>query len=80
MALASAASDLRPMPGHVSVPTRVLTGDRDVRSPLGTAEALHAAIPGSQLTVLEGVGHVSSVEAAERFNSEVRGFLHAVGD
>jgi pimeloyl-ACP methyl ester carboxylesterase len=80
MALASAASDLRPMLGDVAVPTLVLTGDRDVRAPLGTAEVLHAAIPGSQLTVLEGVGHVSSVEAAERFNSEVRAFLHAVGD
>ncbi|MGY1763911.1 alpha/beta fold hydrolase [Geodermatophilus sp. SYSU D00779] len=79
MALASAASDLRPMLGHVSIPTLVLTGDLDVRAPLGTAEALHAAIPGSELAVLEGVGHVSPVEAAERFTSGVRAFLHAAG-
>lgn len=78
MSLASAEADLRSMLGEVSVPTLLLSGDRDVRAPLDTARALHAAIPGSQLVVLDGVGHVSAVEAAERFNTEVRAFLHAV--
>jgi pimeloyl-ACP methyl ester carboxylesterase len=40
------------------------------------AEALHGSIPESTLVILPGVGHVSSVEAADRFNAEVRGFLH----
>ncbi|HYO40746.1 MAG TPA: alpha/beta hydrolase, partial [Nocardioidaceae bacterium] len=75
MALASAEADLRPVLGLVSVPTLVLCGDRDTRAPLPVAEALHAAIPGSQLVVLDGVGHVSAVEAPERFNAAIRRFL-----
>ncbi len=79
MALASAEADLRPVLGLVSVPTLVLCGDRDTRAPLPVAEALHAAIPGSQLVVLEDVGHVSSVEAPERFNAAIRRFLGRAG-
>jgi pimeloyl-ACP methyl ester carboxylesterase len=79
MALASAEADLRPVLGLVSVPTLVLCGDRDTRAPLPVAEALHAAIPGSQLVVLEDVGHVSSVEAPERFNAAIREFLGRTG-
>jgi pimeloyl-ACP methyl ester carboxylesterase len=62
----------------IDVPTLLLYGDRDVRAPLTVAEGLHAAIPHSKLVVLPGVGHISSVEAAERFNSEVRDFLHPI--
>jgi pimeloyl-ACP methyl ester carboxylesterase len=32
------------------------------------------AIPTSRLVVMPGVGHQSSMQAAERFNAEVRGF------
>jgi pimeloyl-ACP methyl ester carboxylesterase len=39
------------------------------------AEELHAAIPESKLVVLPGVGHVSSVEAPERFNQVIRSFI-----
>jgi len=60
------------------VPTLLLYGDKDVRSPLHIAEALHARIPGSRLVVMAGVGHVSDMEAPERFNAEVRGFLRSV--
>ena len=47
-----------------------------MRAPLSVAETLHTSIPGSRLVVMLGVGHVSSVEAPERFNLEVRDFLH----
>ena len=49
--------------------------DEDVRAPLSIAEDLHAAIPASELVVLPGVDHVSSVEAGGLFNAEVRRFL-----
>lgn len=75
MARACAAADLREMLRDIDVPTLLLYGDEDVRAPLTVGEDLHAAIPGSRLVVMPGVGHLSSVEAAERFNSEVRGFL-----
>ena len=61
------------------MPTLLLYGDQDVRAPLEVGEAIHAAIPGSRMVVLHGVGHASPVEAAERFNDEVRSFLHQIG-
>jgi pimeloyl-ACP methyl ester carboxylesterase len=77
MARSFAEADLRAVLPHVDVPTLLLYGDSDVRAPLDVAEDLHAAIPGSKLVVMSGVGHVSSVEAAERFNSELRLFLRS---
>lgn len=76
MAHASAEADLRDVLPHVGVPTLLLYGDEDVRAPLDVAEAIHAAIPMSTLVVMSGIGHVSSVEAAEQLNEEVRDFLH----
>lgn len=78
LARSFAATDLRAMLPAIDVPTLVLHGDADVRSPLDVGEALHAAIPGSQLVVLSGVGHVSNIEAPERFDDEVRRFLRSV--
>lgn len=75
MALSSADADLRDVLPRITVPTLLLYGDRDVRAPLSVAEHLHAAIPASRLVVLPGVGHVSPVEAADRFAAEVRSFL-----
>jgi len=78
MSRSFAEADLRDVLPHISVPTMLLYGDHDVRAPLHVAEAIHAAIPASRLVVLPGVGHVSSVEAAGRFNAEVRAFLDSV--
>ncbi|MDP9223320.1 MAG: alpha/beta hydrolase [Actinomycetota bacterium] len=73
-----AEADLRDVLPRVDVPTLLLYGDEDVRAPLTVAEDLHAAIPTSRLVVIPGVGHMSSVEAGERFNAEVRRFLRSV--
>lgn len=73
-----AETDLRGVLPTITVPTLVLAGDADTRSPVGVAEALHAAIPGSRLVLLPGVGHVSNMEAPELFNAEVRRFLRSV--
>lgn len=78
MARSVAEADLRDVLPRIRVPALLLYGDRDVRASLTVAEDLHAAIPTSTLVVLPGVGHVSSVEAPERFNTEVRTFLRSV--
>jgi pimeloyl-ACP methyl ester carboxylesterase len=78
MVRAMAACDLRGLLPRVTVPTLVLHGDEDVRSPRAVAQALAAAIPGATLVVLEGVGHMSNLEAPERFNAELLNFLRAV--
>jgi pimeloyl-ACP methyl ester carboxylesterase len=80
MSNAFADADLRHVLPRVDVPTLLLYGDADQRSPLSpVGEALHAGIPGSRLVVVPGVGHVVNLEAPERFNEEVRAFLRAVG-
>jgi pimeloyl-ACP methyl ester carboxylesterase len=73
-----AEADSRDVLASIDVPTLLLFGDKDVRAPLEIGEALHAAIRTSRLVVLPGVGHVSCVEAAERFTGEIRDFLRSV--
>jgi pimeloyl-ACP methyl ester carboxylesterase len=75
MARASAAADLRGLLPGVSVPTLVIHGKEDRRSPLAVSEALQAGIPGARLAVVEGAGHMSNLEAPEEFNRLVREFL-----
>jgi pimeloyl-ACP methyl ester carboxylesterase len=67
-------ADLRDVLPLIDVPTLLLYGDKDVRSPLNVAEAIHAKIPTSRLVVIPGVGHLCDVEAPERVNAEVRRF------
>jgi pimeloyl-ACP methyl ester carboxylesterase len=71
-----AEHDLRDLLPRVKVPTLLLYGEKDVRSPLNVAEAMHASIPESQLVIIPGVGHMVDMEAPDRVNAEVRRFLH----
>ena len=75
MARAS-AEDARDVLPHVDVPTFLgRPAELDVRAPPTVAEGLRAAIAGSRLLTLPGVGHVCNVEAPVEFNAAVRGFL-----
>lgn len=73
--LGFAHADLREVLPTISVPTLLLYGERDRRSPLPVATELQAQIPGSRLVVIPGVGHAANLEAPDRFNEEVRSFL-----
>lgn len=75
MAHALAEADLRDVLPRIDVPTLLLYGQVDRRSPLSVAEGLHAGIPASTLVVLPGVGHLANLEAPDSFNAEVRSFL-----
>jgi pimeloyl-ACP methyl ester carboxylesterase len=77
-ARAFAEADLRDVLPGIGVPTLLLYGDEDVRAPLNVAEDIHRKIPNSTLVVFPGVGHISNIEAAERFNAEIRAFLRSV--
>jgi pimeloyl-ACP methyl ester carboxylesterase len=74
-----AETDLRPVLPTVDVPTLVLHGAADARSPLANAEALHAAIPTSRLVVLPELGHACLVEAPDACAAEIRRFVGSVG-
>lgn len=79
MGHALADADLRDALPGLDVPTLLIYGDADQRSPVNpVGEALHAGIPGSRLVVFEGPGHVVNLEAPERFNVEVRSFLRGL--
>jgi pimeloyl-ACP methyl ester carboxylesterase len=75
MAHGLAEADLRDVLPTIDVPTLLLHGEADQRSPLRVANALHLAIPRSRLVVMPGLGHECYLESPERFNAEVRGFL-----
>ena len=72
---AMAEADLRDVLPTIEVPTLLLYGEEDQRSPLTVAEEMHSKIPGSTLVVIPEVGHQSNIEAADRFNAELRRFL-----
>lgn len=75
MLSAFAEADLRPVLPEIDVPVLLLYGDEDVRSPLLIAHELHETIPDSELVIMPGVGHLSNLEAPQRFNDHVRRFL-----
>jgi len=75
IANALADADLRDMLPTIDVPTLLVHGGADQRAPLKVAKELHAQIPGSKLVVIPGSGHMVTLEAPERVNDEVRGFL-----
>jgi pimeloyl-ACP methyl ester carboxylesterase len=75
MIRALAEADVREALPGLAVPTLLVWGGQDVRSPLAVADDLHSLIPASQLVVIPGVGHLSHFEAPDRFNAELRRFL-----
>jgi pimeloyl-ACP methyl ester carboxylesterase len=71
--------DLRDVLSQLDVPTLLLYGEVDVRSPREVAETMHVRIRGSQLVFMPGVGHLGDMEAPQLFNAEVRRFLGSIG-
>lgn len=73
MALAD-LSDLLP---QIAVPTLLIWGRHDARSPLNVAHQFHEAIPDSTLAVIDDAGHLSHLERPEEVNQAVREFCRA---
>lgn len=69
--------DLSDLLCHVSVPTLLIWGQLDVRSPLVVARQFEEAIADTKLVVIEGAGHMSNLERPERVNDAVRQFCRA---
>lgn len=60
---------------NISVPTLILCGRSDQVTPLSESLAMHAAIQGAVLEVIEMAGHVSNLEQAAVFNTHLHAFL-----
>ena len=67
--------DARPWLGTIAVPTLVLGGAEDRIAPPAQLRALHKAIPGSDLVLIEGAGHVPLGEGRPEVAAAVRRFL-----
>lgn len=78
MARALAETDLMASLPSLQVPTLVVVGDEDVRSPISVALELHNALPISSLAVLPGAGHECYLEAPDLFAGVVLRFLDGV--
>jgi pimeloyl-ACP methyl ester carboxylesterase len=72
-----AETDLADLLPHISVPTLLIWGQSDARSPLIVARAFEEAIPDTTLVTIEGAGHMSNLERPERVNDAVREFCRA---
>lgn len=59
----------------IDVPTLVLVGEQDILTPPAESEQLAAGIPGAELRVIPGAGHVTCMEAPALFNAHLRDFL-----
>lgn len=72
-----AETDLSDLLPYIAVPTLLIWGRDDARSPLIVARKFQEAIPDSTLVVIEGAGHFSNLERPERVNDAVREFCLA---
>lgn len=61
--------------GAITLPTQVIVGDKDPATPVAASEAIHKAIPRSQLVVLPGVSHMLSAEDPAAFHAALLPFL-----
>jgi 3-oxoadipate enol-lactonase len=57
------------------VPTLIVVGSEDAPTPPRDARALHAAIPGSHMEILQQAGHLSNLERPAAFNTVATEFL-----
>lgn len=71
---ALAAEDLRAAIGDIVVPTLLVAGSADPVTTVADAEAMHAVIANSELTVVPA-SHLSNLEAPQAFDQALAAFL-----
>jgi pimeloyl-ACP methyl ester carboxylesterase len=72
-----AETDQRDLLPRIAVPTLLIWGELDARSPLSVARQFEHAVPGAKLVVIPGAGHVSNLDQPEPFTDAVREFCRA---
>jgi len=75
MARSLAENDTTSLLPTIRVPTLLLWGAADQRSPIDVAERFRDAIPHAELRIISAAGHVSNMEQPDLFTSHVRRFL-----
>lgn len=67
--------DQRALLSGVTAPVLVIAGDEDATFPVEETIAMAAAIPGADMTVLDGVAHLAALENPRLVNTLIRDFL-----
>jgi pimeloyl-ACP methyl ester carboxylesterase len=63
---------------QIKLPTLIYVGEND-KFFIPLAKTLHDNIQGSEIEIIPGVGHMSNMEAPDRFNHRLEQFLERVG-
>lgn len=72
-----AAMDLRAGIAGIDVPTTVIVGTRDTLTPLPASRLLAATIPGAELEILPGFGHMLPYEAPDTVVDAVLAYVRS---
>ncbi|HLO18476.1 MAG TPA: alpha/beta fold hydrolase [Anaerolineales bacterium] len=59
----------------ITAPTLLTVGDADIFTPMRLTVEMHERMPGSQMVVFKGLGHIHHWEDLERFNDVTMQFL-----
>lgn len=59
----------------IQIPTLIIVGADDPGTPVAASEAMHARIKGSKLVVIPAAAHLSNIEQAKIFNSNLMAHL-----
>jgi pimeloyl-ACP methyl ester carboxylesterase len=65
--------------GRLDIPTLVLSGTADVITPPSESRRLAELIPGAQLRVFEGAGHMLMLERSDEFDASLLDFARELG-
>jgi pimeloyl-ACP methyl ester carboxylesterase len=67
--------DSTPTLSTIRCPVQIIVGEEDAITPPPLSEQMHRDIPGSELTVIKGAGHMSNMEQPAAFNDALARFL-----
>ena len=67
--------DLRSHLPRIAVPTLLVAGSDDKVAPASVMERMAAKIPGAEMVVLEGCGHLGPMDQPNEFNAALLSFL-----
>jgi 3-oxoadipate enol-lactonase len=71
--------DSAPLLGKIGIPTLVVGGEEDSIASPEIMGAMAAKIPGARHVIIPRTGHLSNLEAPEKFNATLSDFLKRIG-
>jgi len=60
---------------RINFPSLIVVGTEDFFTPVPIARLMSDNIPGAELAIIDGAGHLPNMEAPEEFNRQLEGFL-----